>query len=234
VNDGTFDFRQGATSPHDDPGSAAYVKAWDRYAAKASPKRRQPGLIREAVQTLVVALLIFVGTQTVVQGREINGPSMEPNYHAGERLFLNKAVYFHVNLEKLSQIVPFLDSDNQYAYLFHGPRRGEVIVFHPPFPSHDDLIKRVIGTPGDHVVIRNGVVTVNGQRIAEPYLEHGVRTSCDTGWCDITLRPGQYYVMGDNRSNSSDSRLWGPVQAGSIVGKAWFISFPFSDFGWAP
>ncbi len=62
MNDGTFDFRQGATSPHDDPGSSAYVKTWDRWAAKASPKRRQPGLIREAVQTLVVALLIFVGT----------------------------------------------------------------------------------------------------------------------------------------------------------------------------
>lgn len=220
----------------DDPGSAAYVDAWDRYAVRAAdgpPRRRSRRIIREAAQTILLALVIFVGTQSIVQGREIEGPSMEPNYHPGERLFLNKAVYFHINLHKLAGLVPFIESDNDAAYLFHAPRRGEVIVFHPPFTSPSDLIKRVIGTPGDHVAVRDGAVFVNGQPIAEPYL-HDVQTQCASQWCDVVLGPNQYYVLGDNRPNSSDSRLWGPVDSNDVVGKAWFISFPFRDFGRAP
>jgi signal peptidase I len=192
--------------------SAPYVDAWDQYAAGARRGAARGSAwrtARETVQVVLVALLLFAGTRTVVQGREIRGPSMLPTYHTGQRLFVTR-------------------------YFFHDPKRGDVVVFHPPSPSSDDYIKRVVGVPGDRVQVRGSRVFVNGELVAEPYLADGVQTACSGRWCDVVLGPDQYYVMGDNRPNSSDSRLWGPVDEGQIVGKAWLLYYPFSDFGWAP
>ena len=222
--------------PHEDPGAAAYVEAWEHQAARSgavAPRRRPLRFVRELVQTVFLTALMFFATQTVVQGREVVGPSMQPNYHQGERLFVNRAVYARVDMDGLSRVLPFLPSDQGVRYLFHAPRRGEVVVFTPPFKSQDDLIKRVVGVPGDRVVVKDGAVSVNGRRIDERYLPN-IRTSCGGRWCDVTLGPDQYYVMGDNRPNSSDSRMWGPIAGGAIVGKAWLISFPLSEFGRAP
>lgn len=217
-----------------DAGSAVYVDAWDRFAPPTvvTVRRSRGGarLLREAAQTLVLAFVIFFGTHAAVQGYEVEGPSMQPTYHTGQRVFVNKALY--TRAEKLGRFIPFLKSGDG-RFLFREPRRGNVIVFSPPFPSKDDLIKRVIGEPGDRVVVKDGKVFVNGSQLDEPYLRN-VQTFCAGSNCDVTLGPDQYYVMGDNRPNSSDSRIWGPVPGGKVVGKTWLISYPFGEFGWAP
>ena len=198
--------------PRFDPGSSAYVEAWDHHAAAhpAPAPGRLGGLrlLREGLQVALIAAVLFVGTRTVVQGREVRGPSMQPTYHSGERLFVTR-------------------------YFFHGPHRGDVVVFHPPTPSKDDYIKRVIGVPGDRVVVKDGRVSVNGEPLEETYLS-ARQTACFGQYCDVTLGPDEYYVMGDNRPNSSDSRFWGPVTGDRIVGKAWLLYYPFSEFGLAP
>lgn len=192
--------------------SAPFVDAWDQYAAglrRSASRGSAWRVTRETVQVVVVALLLFAGTRTVVQGREIRGPSMLPTYHTGQRLFVTR-------------------------YFFDDPDRGDVIVFRPPSRGSDDYIKRVIGGPGDRVQIFGGRVAVNGEAVDESYLGAGVQTTCSGPWCDVVLGPDQYYVMGDSRPNSSDSRLWGPVDDEQIVGRAWLLYYPFSDFGWAP
>ena len=204
------DDRRPTTVAGYDLGSATYVAAWDAHAARipAAARRSPLRLVREVAQTAVLALVLFVGTRSVVQGREVHGPSMQPTYHTGQRVFVTR-------------------------YFFHSPRRGDVIVFHPPAVSRDDFIKRVIGSPGDHVVVKDGRVWVNGALLEEPYLP-AAQTTCFGRWCDVTLGADEYFVMGDNRANSSDSRSWGPVQRDRIVGKTWLLYYPFSDFGFAP
>ncbi len=186
--------------------------------------------MREAVQALLLAVVIVAVTNAVVQGREVEGRSMEPSLHAGQRLLINRAVYLRVAPARLLGWLPFLHVHEGARYLFHRPRRGEVIVFAPPVGGGDDLIKRVIGVPGDHVRIAGGQVYINGRRLHEPYLR-GADTACLGPWCDLILGADEYYVMGDNRAGSSDSRLWGPVLAGKIIGKAWLIYRPLADFG---
>ena len=194
----------------EEAGSAAFVEAWDTHAATVTRSRRRfpTRLLREVLQTAVLAIVLFAGTRSVVQGREVNGPSMQPTYESGQRVFVTR-------------------------YFFHGPRRGDVVVFHPPAVSKDDFIKRVIGVPGDHVSVRDGEVRVNGERLEESYLS-AAQTTCFGRWCEVTLGEDQYFVMGDNRPNSSDSRTWGPVKGDRIVGKTWLLYYPFSDFGLAP
>jgi len=193
-------------------------------------RRRALNRFREAAQAAALALVLFLGTHTAIQAREVLGPSMQPTYHTGERLVINRAIYARINLSGLSRFIPFLSGKSHDSYVLHGPQRGNVIVFKPPIPSQDDFIKRVIGVPGDHVVVGGGRVAVNGRLLDEPYI-HGATTACAGPWCDIVLGPNQYYVMVDNRPDSSDSCYWGPVRAGSIAGEAWFIYFPFKDIG---
>lgn len=164
--------------------------------------------LRELVLGLAVVALVFVGTRSVAQGREVLGPSMQPTFQQGQRIFVAK-------------------------YVVGSPAHGDVVVFKPPVASQDDFIKRVIGVPGDHVVVRDGVVSVNGQPLDEPYV-HGAISACGGQYCDVTLGADEYYVMGDNRPNSSDSRYWGPVKGSNIKGHAWLRYFPFGDFKFAP
>ncbi len=190
------------------------------------------------VETAILALAIFLAVRAVVQNFRVEGSSMDPTYATGQYVLVNKLLYQRVNLAPLARALPFLHLDGEERYLFRGPRRGEVIVFHPPLPStpssgERDFIKRVIGLPGEHVLIRDGRVYIDGQELVEPYLRN-VQTHCGSQWCDVVLGPDQYFVMGDNRGNSSDSRLWGPVSGDKIIGKAWFVYLPFADFGPAP
>lgn len=221
-------------------GEQVFIDAWDavdnRTPAAAARKRRSNLLLaRELIETAILALVIFIGVRAVVQNFRVEGSSMDPTYATNQYVLVNKALYTRINLKALGKLLPFIDSNDSDHYLFRGPRRGEVIVFHPPIPgSYDrDFIKRVIGTPGDHVQVKDGRVIVNGQELREQYLRN-VQTFCGGQWCDVTLSAGEYFVMGDNRTNSSDSRLWGPVPAGNIIGKTWLIYLPFGDFGPAP
>jgi signal peptidase I len=118
---------------------------------------------------------------------------------------------------------------------FNKPKLGDVIVFKAPNDPEKDYIKRVIGTPGDIVVIRNGEVYVNNNLLNQSeYLKPNVKTYSGSFLAEnisVTVPAGAYFVMGDNRSGSSDSREWGFVPFGSIVGESMFVYWPLSSMG---
>jgi|GEM_PF-946097 len=219
-----------------------FVACWEDYArtvSVADERRRRQGSLRvarEVIETGILALVIFLAVRGVVQNFRVEGLSMDPTYHTGQYVLVNKALYTRLNLKQLGGWLPFVDSDDDARYLFHQPKRGEVIVFEPPIGNRGerDFIKRVIGEPGDHIVVKDGRVQVNGRQLEEKYLGPGIQTTCAGQWCDIRLGPDEYFMMGDNRVNSSDSRLWGPAKGDAVIGKAWLIYLPFSDFGPAP
>jgi len=156
---------------------------------------------------------------------------MEPNLHTGQYLLVNKAVYFHLEPEMFSTYVPFLKKDDaQPFYMFHEPERGDVIVFKFPKDPTRDFIKRVMAVPGESVEIRGGVVYVNGQRLEEPYLQD--RPNYNFG--PEKVPQDNFFVLGDNRNNSSDSHVWGMVPSDLIIGKAWLSYWPMSEWGLAP
>ena len=115
---------------------------------------------------------------------------------------------------------------NKLAYLFHAPERGDVIVFHWPIDTNKDLIKRVIGVPGDVIVIDSKTVRVNGVLLNEPYIMAPVNPAGNK-W---VVPPNEYFAMGDNRLVSDDSRDWGFVPKSYIVGKAVFVYWPINSW----
>jgi signal peptidase I len=167
----------------------------------------------------------------LVQPYRVEGTSMEPNLHSGQFLLVNKAVYFHIDDEVLGKYLPFLRRpDGSPFYLFHPPERGDVVVFRFPREPSRDFVKRVIAVPGETVEVRNGVVFVNGQRLQEPYLRD--RASYNFG--PEKVPADNFFVLGDNRDNSSDSHVWGMVPTEMIIGKAWISYWPVSSWGFAP
>jgi signal peptidase I len=183
----------------------------------------------EILQTLVLAGLIFLLVRGVAQNFRVEGPSMEPGLQNGQYLLVNKAVYFKIDLKTMSKYVPFISGGNDPSkFLFHSPERGDVIVFRYPKDPSRDFIKRVIGVPGDTVSINNGIVSVDGVALTEHYISS--QTSCSQN-CDIVVPAHSYFVLGDNRVNSSDSRNWGFVPEDNIIGKAMLSYWPLSDFG---
>ncbi|MFN8559367.1 MAG: signal peptidase I [Dehalococcoidia bacterium] len=211
--------------------------AAQRSTATVAGRQRRAKLmtVREVVETAILAVLIFGVVRALVQNFRVEGASMDPTYASGQYVIVNKAIYARLDLGPLTDALSFIGSGDAGRHVFRGPRRGEVVVFHPPLPgsAERDFIKRVMGLPGDHVQVRDNRVFVNGLEVQEPYLG-GTPTYCGGQWCDVRLGDDEYYVMGDNRTNSSDSRLWGPIHADKIIGKTWLIYLPASDFGPAP
>ena len=153
---------------------------------------------------------------------------MEPALEEGQHLLVNKLVYFSLDPQDLPRLLPFIDDDRDAPlFPFHPPNRGEVIIFHWPRDPSRDFVKRVIGTPGDTVEIRLGQVFVNGHEIDEPYVTYLDRRNEPP----ITVPPDSYFVLGDNRRHSSDSRDWGLVPADSIIGRAWVCYWPMNRIG---
>ncbi|KKQ17523.1 MAG: Signal peptidase I [Berkelbacteria bacterium GW2011_GWA1_36_9] len=112
--------------------------------------------------------------------------------------------------------------------------RGEVIIFQFPKNIDEDYIKRIVGLPGENIKIENGQIFINGLLLNENYLPSNTQTDVRANPEDtlnITLNPGEYFVLGDNRDNSSDSREWGTVPEKNIIGRAWLIAYPFENFG---
>lgn len=160
-------------------------------------------LAREIVETIVLTILIFLVIRFVVQSYHVVGTSMQPSLANDEYVLVNKI-----------------------AYLFHPPERGDVIVFHYPLDTNQDFIKRVIGLPGDVITTDATNVWVNGVQLKEPYISKKANPSGNT-W---KVPPNQYFVLGDNREVSDDSRIWGFVPRDFIVGKAVLVYWPIK--GW--
>lgn len=204
------------------------------------PEKKQPSMIREIIETALLALLIFVAVRAVVLNFKVDGVSMLPSFKDGEMLLVNRNAYREINGWTFVDWLPFVDDhDDADAWITFGePKRGDVVVFTPPPPGQDKpYIKRVIGLPGDTVAIHDDGVYVNGSRLDEPYLE-GRATNCRTGkpeFCDsYTVPEGDIFVMGDNRNNSEDSRYFGPVPKSQIIGKAWITYWPTNVIGVVP
>ena len=180
--------------------------------------------LREVVEVLALAALVFFGARAILDNFLVTGPSMQPTLHTGQYLIINKAVYLRSSwLERLN---PFGQPGDAH-YVFHPPRRGEIIVLQPPVPSNGLFIKRVIGEPGDSVEVRRGQVLVNGSPLVEPYLREPARQD----YPRQVVPGGQFFVLGDNRNQSEDSRFFGMVPAQNIVGKAWVKYWPPSEWG---
>ena len=185
-----------------------------------SPQRRNLRQIREWAVVLATSLLVAAGLRTfVVQQYYIAGPSMETTMFGDDRVLVNKL-----------------------AYRFSDPSRGDVIVFdritgNGDTVQHDDLIKRVIGLPGETVEIKDCVVLINGTPIDEPWLAAEMRdvtldagTRCGTAEMSASVVGAkQVFLMGDNRPMSFDSRMFGPIDIELIVGRAVVIIWPPSD-----
>ena len=181
--------------------------------------------LREILQTTLLALLLFTGLQSSIQNYRVEGSSMEPVLVSDQYLLVNKMVYYRFDKARLTRYLPFVDAGpGEVTYLFHPPQMGEVIVFRYPKDVSRNFVKRIIGMPGDTVEIRRGKVYVNGTPQEEPYVLEPSRSTMNS----VTLGPEEYFVMGDNRLHSSDSREWGPVPLENIVGRAWVTYWPFS------
>ena len=159
---------------------------------------------------IAIALLVEA---FLIQAFWIPSPSMEPTLDVGDRVLVNKL-----------------------SYKFHDVNRGDVVVFErPPGASTGqngeikDLIKRVVAVGGDTVEAKEGNVYVNGEQIDEDYLEPGTPTD---NLPLTTIPEGQVFVMGDNRTNSEDSRIFGPIDEDAIVGRAFIRVLPITDIGW--
>ena len=127
---------------------------------------------------------------------------------------------------------PRIDTDdyiviNALAYWFGAPARGDIVAFRHERSAPSVYVKRVIGLPGDRISIRRGVVSVDGTVLLEPYVRFGDRRSFD----DVVVPPGAFYVLGDNRANSDDSRAWGFVPANDLIGRAILTVWPPTHFG---
>lgn len=191
------------------------------------------GMLWDVVETLILALLIFVAVRAVVLNFRVDGESMSPNLDSGEMLLVNRTVYWHFDLNAILDPLPFIERPGEHiVYPFHPPQRGDIVVLHPPVERGKPYIKRVIGLPGERLSIHDGAVYINGERLEEPYL-NGLTTSWSgtLGQQEITIPEGQVYVLGDNRSNSSDSRAFGPIDIDQIIGRAWIAYWPKDDIG---
>ncbi|MBV9355449.1 MAG: signal peptidase I [Chloroflexi bacterium] len=191
------------------------------------------GLVWELLQTVILTLIIFLGVRAVVQNFRVEGASMEPTLTTGQYLLINKAAYFHVENTPLEHILP-VTREGSTAYLFGGPQRGDIVVFKAPTDPSKDFIKRVIGLPGDTVLIKNGQVFVNGERLDEPYIHFPASYTYPFDGQPKTIPDSTYFVLGDNRPNSSDSHLGWVVPVDNLVGRGWVSYWPPSDWGTIP
>ncbi len=165
------------------------------------------------IETAVVALAIFVVIYLFLfQPHQVRGNSMLDNYHNGEYLLTNKLTYHFKDIQ-----------------------RGDVVVFKAPKNEDYDYIKRIIGLPGETIKIENGSVFINNQRLDESfYLSNDIQTQAGLFISEgenISIPQEEYFVIGDNRGASSDSRIWGTVPEENIIGKAWFRYWPVSKIG---
>ena len=180
-------------------------------------------VLREIIEAVVLAVVVFMLLQATVRNFKVDGSSMDPTLMDGEFLLVNRLVYLRIDRERLARIVPFWRvREESPRYAIHAPKRGEIIVFQFPLDPNKDFVKRVVGLPGETIEMRDGRVFVNGGLLEEPYLTVKDRSNA----APVRLKEGEYYVLGDNRSHSNDSRSWGPVPEANLRGKVWMVYWP--------
>lgn len=187
------------------------------------------GLLWEIAQTVVLTVIIFFAVRTVVQNFRVEGASMDPTLHGGQYLLINKMAYLRSDGSPVEWVIG-RPTGALPTYVTDGPRRGDIVVFKAPNQSDKDFIKRVIALPGETVRIVNGRVFVNGRPLDEPYIKN--KASYDME--QKVVPAGQYFVLGDNRPNSSDSHLGWYVPANNLIGKAWVSYWPPTYWGVVP
>jgi signal peptidase I len=195
---------------HTDPlsTSSAEEAAADEEITIQQPSRLW-AIVREIIETVLLAAVIWLAVNFATARYVVDGQSMEPNLHTGQFLIVSRL-----------------------AYRFGTPQRGDIIVFDFPGDPSDDYVKRIIGLPGDEVVLQDGKVFINGNPIEEPYIPADQMTMPSQGrWI---VPEGSYFVLGDNRSHSSDSRSWGMLPTDKIIGKAWISYWPPETWGLLP
>ncbi len=186
------------------------------------------GVFREVIEAVALAAVVFILIQATAQNFRVEGSSMAPTLEGEQYLVVNKLIYFTFDVERFSRSIPFWRVDESHVSRpFRLPRLGEIIVFHFPREPERDFVKRVIGLPGDTVEIVNGQIRINDIPYDEPYLKDPFYYNMSPQ----TMGEGEYFVMGDNRDHSNDSRNWGPVPEEYLVGKVSLIYWPFEDLG---
>ena len=166
--------------------------------APSEEKMNWGRFIFDVVETLALAGILFLGINAVSARVRVDGFSMIPTLEDGEFVLVSKL-----------------------NYRFGDVERGDIIVFHYPMDPEQELIKRVIGLPGDTINVQNGIVSVNGQSLEEPYIAAAPAYSGE--WM---VPDGHLFVLGDNRNDSSDSHSWGYLPFDKVVGKAVVIYWP--------
>lgn len=174
--------------------------------SRQEKNKKKKSSLREMIEVIVTALVLAFLIKTFIVGNFwIPSESMVPTIEVNDKVIVTN-----------------------FSYWFEEPERGDVIVFKYPLDTKKDYIKRCIGLPGETIEFRDSKLYVNGQLVAEPYLPEGLVFE-DYG--PIEVPEGQYFMCGDNRNHSSDSRVWGFVEKRLIIGKAQVIYWPFDRWG---
>jgi signal peptidase I len=188
--------------------------------ATALPAPPPKGIVRDYAETILICVIFVVFTRAFIfQQSKIPSGSMEDTLLIGDYIMVNRYVFSPADsaLEKL--LLPVRDV-----------RRGDVIVFKFPDEPEIDYIKRVIGLPGDKLEIRRGIVYINGQRMDDPFVKEAYRQADpNRDLPEFTVPAGRYWVMGDHRDRSSDSRVWGFVSRDLIKGRALLIWWSYTE-----
>jgi signal peptidase I len=180
--------------------------------AAPTPLSAAGSLVRELAEVVVLAVILYFGISFAVQTVHVEGLSMFATLNDNDYLIADKI-----------------------DYRLHAPQRGDIVILRPPTDDSKDFIKRIIALPGERLLIRDGYVYINGHRLDEPYLPEAWNVYNNwplTGPADgQVIPPNQYFVMGDNRNRSQDSRAFGPIGKDRIDGRAWFRIWPINHFG---
>ena len=201
---------------------------------EATPAPRRRGLLRELVELGVIVLVVVTVVRLFLQPYAVEGASMEPAFESGDRIFVNRTAYTDVGDHALWDLLPWAERGaDDHVYLFGPPARGDIVVIaSDQTRTREQYIKRVVGLPGETVSFREGLVLIDGEPLVEDYIP-GAITECQTArqFCDVTVPAEHVYVLGDNRTNSEDSRSFGPIPYDDIVGKAIFTNWPADAIG---
>ncbi len=170
------------------------------------PRLRRRGLVFELVESLLLMVMIYAVVDMASVRFYVDGPSMEPSFFSDQRVIVSRVSYF-----------------------LRLPERGEIVVFQSPDrPGIDPpLIKRVIGLPGETVTLRDGHVTIDGQILDESFTNEPCTRCNEKEW---VLGADEFFVMGDNRNRSRDSRVFGPISRANLIGEAIFRYWPPNDW----